>query len=311
MSLSQADMERAGGFIFTSARTLEQARFAYYFRGGAAEAVYAELARYQNPDGGFGHALEPDLRLPESSALATTVGLQILRDLATPEAHPLVQGALRYLLTTYDADLQRWPIIPPAAREAPHAPWWDYDDELPQRFGHFLANPRAEILGYLYDYAGLVPKELLQQLTEVVLSHLQNLPEEMEMHDLLCNIRLLETTALPEEARATLLRRLTPVVDRTVAREPSSWEDYGLQPLTVVSSPDSPVAAMLEEAVDRNLDYAIEHQQADGAWWPNWSWGDTFPEAWPTAEREWKGVITVDTLRQLQAFGRLEEQPGG
>ncbi len=306
MKLSTANMERAGTFIHSAARPVERALFAHYFHAGAPEEVYAQLEHFQNPDGGFGRALEPDLRLPASSVYVTTVGLQLLRDLATPAAHPLVQGAIRYLLQTYDAERQRWPIIPPAARAAPHAPWWSYDDDLPQRFGQYLANPRAEILGYLYDYAELVPSALIQEITEAVLSHLTSQPDEMEMHDLLCYVRLLETSSLPEAVRAPLLRKLEVVVARTVAREPADWEHYGLQPLSVVASPASPFAPLLAEAIDGNLDYLIAHQGADGAWGPNWTWGDLFPETWPAAEREWKGVITVSTLRKLQAFGRLE-----
>jgi hypothetical protein len=91
-----------------------------------------------------------------------------------------------------------------------------------------------------------------------------------------------------------------------VARDPAAWAAYGLQPLTVVTSPNSPFAAMLANEIEANLDYQIEQQQADGSWGPNWSWADSFPEAWAQAEQEWRGVFTVKTLKTLQNFGRLE-----
>ena len=310
MQLSLANLERADIFIHSAARPLERALFAYGLQTGAPEEVYAQLAHFQNPDGGFGRALEPDLRLPGSSVYVTTVGLQLLRDLATPATHPLVQGAICYLLHTYDAQRQRWLIIPPAAREAPHAPWWRYDDDLPVRFGQYLANPRAEILGYLYDYAELVPHTLIQELADAIVAHLTTQPDELEMHDLLCYVRLLETRSLPEGVRAPLLGKLQVVVDRTVARAPGDWEHYGLQPLSVVASPASPFAPRLAEAIKRNLDYLIGHQGADGAWGPTWTWGDLFPETWPVAEQDWKGVITVATVRKLQAFGRIAAHVG-
>ena len=103
MQLSQQGMERARVFIATSARPLEQALFSHYLDDGSVEEVYTQLAQYANSDGGFGRALEPDLRTPESSVIATTIGLQTLRGLRTPETHPLVEGAMRYLLNTYDA----------------------------------------------------------------------------------------------------------------------------------------------------------------------------------------------------------------
>ena len=79
-----------------------------------------------------------------------------------------------------------------------------------------------------------------------------------------------------------------------------------LKPLDVVTSPESPFAAMFDEEIALNLDFEIRNQREDGCWTPTWSWGDDFPETWETAEREWKGIITVGNLRLLRAFNRLE-----
>lgn len=112
--LTRERQRKARVFVRQQARPLERRLLAHYLGEGAADDVFSELAKYQNPDGGFGQGLEPDLRLQDSSALATTVGLQVLRELAAPEDHPLVQGAMRYLLNTYDETLEAWPIIPPS-----------------------------------------------------------------------------------------------------------------------------------------------------------------------------------------------------
>ena len=118
MKLTRKQHEQARAYIYAHARPLEQALYAYHFEGGTVEAVFDQLASYQNADGGFGHALEPDLRTAASSTIATTVGLQILRELRAPSDHALVQDAMQYLVTTYDQEQQRWPIIPP--RPAQH-----------------------------------------------------------------------------------------------------------------------------------------------------------------------------------------------
>ena len=188
--------------------------------------------------------------------------------------------------------------------DAPHAPWWAYDDDLPQRWHGFLANPRAEIVGYLYEYAELVPPELLAELGEAVTAHLEANPQP-DMHGLLCYVRLVETDALPHALRDRMLPLLSTAIDTTVARDAAAWSEYGLQPLTVVSSPDSPFASLLADAIPANLDYLVEQQGDDGAWSPNWSWFGLYDEAWLAAERAWKGVLTVKALRQLRAFGRL------
>ena len=58
-------------FVWLTARVLEQRRFAHLFLGGGADAVETALAAYLNEDGGYGHALEPDLRGPVSQPLHT------------------------------------------------------------------------------------------------------------------------------------------------------------------------------------------------------------------------------------------------
>jgi hypothetical protein len=60
------DRAAAETFIWDTARLLDRHRYALQFADGPAEPVLAALAGYQNPDGGFGHGLEPDLRCPSS-----------------------------------------------------------------------------------------------------------------------------------------------------------------------------------------------------------------------------------------------------
>ena len=304
MNLSADGASAARRFLVQHGRPLEQALYAFHFERGPADAVLDALTPYQNSDGGFGHGLEPDLQLADSSAIVTTVGLQHLRDVKAGADNPLVQRAIAYLLTTYDPSIQTWQIIPANVDDAPHAPWWTYDDELSQRWRGFLANPRAEIVGYLYEHAALVPGELLKQLGEATASYLESDPR-LEMHDLLCYVRLVETDAVPEALRGRLLAKLAGAVDSMVARDPAAWAEYGLQPLTVVDSPDSSFAGLLADAIPANLDYLVQQQGEDGAWAPNWSWFGLYDEAWPASERAWKGVLTVKALRQLRAFGRL------
>src|SRR5690242_20846862 len=58
--------ERAEEFIWHNARLLERRLFDFHFRSGSSQAVLSALRAYQNEDGGFGNALEPDIRCPES-----------------------------------------------------------------------------------------------------------------------------------------------------------------------------------------------------------------------------------------------------
>ena len=300
--LTQAAFQRAKNFIMDHGRALDQRRFEFHFEDGSVDAVLAALSPYQNDDGGFGHSLEPDIRTPASSAIVTTVGFQILREIQASASHRMVQKGIQYFIDTYDESQQVWHIIPPEVDEAPHAPWWNYE-KSPESFGQFLVNPRAEILGYLHEFSDAVPTGLLQTLTTTVLEHLDSLPDEMEMHDTLCCVRLAETKALPD--RDKVWAKLAFAAGQGVAQNVEQLTGYVLKPLWLVPSPESPLAAGLKDEVEMNLDFEIGQQGEDGSWSPNFSWDDQDPEAWQTAKKEWQSRITVDTLKTLKDFGRI------
>ena len=303
--LTQAAFQRAKDFIMDHGRALDQKRFEFHFEDGSADAVLAALSPYQNDDGGFGHSLEPDIRTPASSAIVTTIGFQILREIQAPVDHILVRKGIQYFIDTYDEFQQVWHIVPPEVDGAPHAPWWNYESTT-ESFGRFLVNPRAEIVGYLHEFGDGVPTQLLKTLTTAVLEHLDSLPDEMEMHDTLCCVRLAETEALP--GRDKIWAKLARTATHGVARNTEQLTAYVLKPLWLVPSPESPLAAGLKAEVEMNLDFEIGQQGEDGSWSPNFSWDDQYPEAWRSAKKEWQSRITVDTLKTLKNFGRIAQE---
>jgi hypothetical protein len=309
-TLTPEAFERARRFLKTCARPLDRALFAHRFEATPAEAVLDELARYRNPDGGFGRALEPDLRTPYSSALATGIGLHILKELACPPEHALVAGAVRYLRETFDVEAQVWRVIPPAANEAPHAPWWrDEGGSLARTFDDFLIVPRAQIVGLLHHYAALVPADWLRQVTESTAAAIETLGPEAfggGGDALRYALSLAETEALPRPYRARLAPRLRELAAQVVCRDPEAWGEYCATPLKVAPAPDGVVVDLLAEDIQRNLDYVIEQQHPEGTWEPTWTWGDAYPAAWARAREEWRGHLTLETLTTLRAFGRIE-----
>ncbi|MBP6787275.1 MAG: hypothetical protein KA170_06795 [Candidatus Promineofilum sp.] len=303
--LSSDQFERAADYLRHEARPLERALFAHAFEGGGRTAVLAALVPYQNDDGGFGRALEPDMRAPASSVVATTMAFDILRRVGATEETSGLPAALVYLIDNYDAETGRWPIISPAVEEAPHAPWWAYAESA-TNFRDFWANPRASVVGYLWQYRKLVPSPFVEGALRSAATALLTYAQTMEMHDLMCYVDLLATPDLPGEMRQNMIDKLRRVVARSVVMAPAEWNDYNLKPLTVVRSPQSELAAAVDPAVlDANLDYLIATQAADGTWRPNWSWDFVDADAWAAAEREWRGVLTLRNLATLQAFGRL------
>ncbi len=203
MQLSAERFEQARAFIKTHARPLDVRLFEYFFEGGTAAAVLAELARYQNPDGGFGHGIEADFRAPVSSPMATSVGLQYAVTVDAGADQPLVQAAIRYLLATYDTTNEYWPANFKAVNEAPHAPWWHIDEIKPPDESGW-PNPSAEIVGYLHRYAPLVPPDFLERVTQRARRNLESGAglDGMFRYNLLCWQRA--AADLPADLRETV-----------------------------------------------------------------------------------------------------------
>ncbi len=302
--LSKAAFEQARTWLAAHARPLDRAMFALHFAGGNAAAMIEELRAYRNNDGGFGHGLEPDVTLDQSCVVATTAGLQALRAGQADASHPLVRGAIAYLLENLDRETLAWVNVPANVSDAPHAPWWTYRG----RPTGFTANPGAEIVGHFHHWASLVPADLLARLTDAAMNHLRHLTAE-RMHDVLCYESLRQTQELPAAIRAEVLRLCRPLVEQIVETDLAKWTSYVTRPLDVVDSPDSPYFELFREPVGVNLDYLIETQRPDGAWPVYWgSWNakdDRTSRAWERSCRAWQGFMVVKNLQRLQVFGRI------
>jgi hypothetical protein len=299
LKLTPAAYRSAAAFIKTRARPVDQRLFEYHFESGSADAVIAALANYQNSDGGFGHSLEPDFRLAISSPMASTVAFQYLVEIGAHPDHPVVRAGIGYLLNTFDSAHHVWPSVPPAVNDVPHAPWWHHA-QPPERF---QPNCSAECIAYLNAYPALVPPIFLAEVNALAMAHLVNMPDEFEMHDLLCYLRLAQE--IPTPLDILILSKLRRAVPALVTREPAQWSAYSVKPLTLAPTPYSPLTDLLEDLLPMNLDHEIEHQSPAGSWLPTWSW-PTYRETWPEVSLEWQGYLTVKTLHTLQAFGRIE-----
>ena len=307
--LGQAAFDRARQFLKTQARPLDRAMFEHLFEGEAAESVIAELARFQNEDGGFGRSLEPDLRTPSSSALATGIGLRTLKELQCSADHAMVQRAVQYLLSTFDQGTKVWQVAPHDTNSYPHAGWWhDEGGSLARTFDDFLIIPRAEIVGLLHHYSALVPADWLGDVTEHTVTAIETI-ETLGTgggDDLVYALSLAETQELPQRCKDRLVARIRVVVPAAVSHDPQEWDSYCITPLKVAPSPRSIVADLLRYELQAHLDYQIDHQTPEGTWDPVWTWGDVYPDVWEKAKREWRGHLTLNTLITLRAFGRIE-----
>jgi hypothetical protein len=284
-------------YLRNNARKLDLRVYEHLFEGAQAQAVLDELRPYQNEDGGFGHALEPDLRLPESSAIATTVAFQYLNKLKGANANKLISNAIRYFVESYDDTKQRWIIIPSDADKYPRAPWWNYNKALEwAEWG----NPSAEILGYLLQHIDKVEPTFPEKITQQAIQRLQEITKP-EQHEVLCYIRLYKHA--PKELQAKLYDHIAAQIKELAKTDPKDWKGYVATPLTFINSPNSPFASLFDKQVlQTNVEFLQNQIAGNNHWEPTWEWGQ-FENEWARAKQDWSGKLTVDNLALLKAFG--------
>lgn len=293
-------------FIERNARPLDLARWSFHFESGSKEAVLKALTAYQNPDGGFGHALEPDCFNPESSPIQTWVAMEILEEIECQDpAHPIIQGILKYLESGTHFDGHFWRNTISSNNDHPHAPWWS-DNGAPCNIHDY--NPTAYLAGFILRHAS--KDSLLYQTghriaQEAIDAYNTNYPS-MEMHLVYCFAHLaqdldhLPTIKLNhvEAFKANLSKR----IDELITKDLGRWDQgYVCFPNRFITTKDSPYYPKHTQSVLDFCDYLRKVQNPDGTWPVTWSW-PSYPENWPIAKLWWQSDILINNLRFLKTF---------
>jgi hypothetical protein len=283
------DFDAAAEFMAGHARVLDRRVFQRLFQGGAPGPVRDAVAAYRNDDGGFGHALEPDLRTAASQPAAVEMALRIM-DVADAWDEHLVRDAIDWLVTVAPAEGGA-PFAQPTMSQGPHAPWW-----VPAEGNPVSLIQTGQIAGVLYargfahpwrDGATEAMWRGIDQLTE---------PNAYEMFGVLAFLQ-----HVPDRARAQdAVNRVGPLLfDRGVVTLDPDATGETHSPLDFAPLPGSIARSLFDDAtIEAHLHRLAGAQLEDGGWmfnWPAWS---------PAAEADWRGFLTVDALRVLRANGR-------
>jgi hypothetical protein len=287
--MSIPDIDAAEQFIAAHGRVLDRRRFDRLRRDGEAQPVRDAVAAYRNPDGGFGHGLEPDGRAPASQPPAVELALRTLHE-ADAWSGEMAAAACDWLQATapdeggaafVDSSIEGWP----------HAPWWVPEEGRPASLT--ITGLTAGTL-----HARGVRHPWLDRATEVMWSRIDGLAEAGP-YDLHGVLRFLDH--VPDRARARQalesMGRLMSKLDLVELDPAAPGEVHG--PLDYAPAPGLAASLFDDTVLDAHLDHLARAQRDDGGWTFNWM-------AWsPAAEQEWRGSRTVDALRTLRAYGRL------
>ena len=78
------NIRKARDYVFTNGTLWERALYSYLFDDGSLERLHQCLRCYKNPDAGWGHGLEHDIKTPDSHPLALEYLLGVVREYNLP-----------------------------------------------------------------------------------------------------------------------------------------------------------------------------------------------------------------------------------
>ncbi|GAB2479570.1 prenyltransferase/squalene oxidase repeat-containing protein [Jatrophihabitans fulvus] len=275
-----ADLAAATTFVHANARLLDRHRLA-----GDRTAVLAALRAYGTPDGGFGHALEPDVRDPAAQPAAVLHALEILDEIDALDGD-LADGALAWLARVAHDD-GSIPFVLPTSADHPHAPWMAPNDEP-----SFLT---LAIVGLLDGRTS----RWLDRAREWCWARVED-PARLEHYWVKFGLVFLDHVADADRARAAIdgLRGIVGA-DGTIPVA-GGTEGEHLSVLDFSPTPGLRSRALFtDEQARAALDDLEAGQYEDGGWdvdYLKWSPGQAL---------EWRGRKTVETVALLRAHSRL------
>jgi len=281
-----ADLAAAEEFMLREARLLERRRFAWRFRRGSASAVIAALLAYQNDDGGFGNALESDLRGASSQPVPLERALEILDEVGDWDDNVVLRACTWLVSVTREGG--GVPFVLETVTDGPHAPWWKPNGEA-------YPNPTAGIAGLLHKHD--IEHEWLESATEYLWRALERL-EGLGADDAVSVLTFLEHVPNRERAQTVFDALGGRILSELVALDPAA-SGYVKSPLEYAPRPDAPARRLFDDAtIAAHLDALEAKQQDDGGWPITWE----PPSA--AAVNEWRGYVTLRALGVLAAYGR-------
>jgi hypothetical protein len=290
VNATPVDVDAAERFVLANARLLDRHRVAVLLHDAPIESVLDALRAYRNSDGGFGHALEPDIRAPTSEPSATLHALGVLAAIGSLD-DPMVSDAAAWIATIAEPD-GGVPFSLPASAAYPRAPFLG----PPSQGGSFFT---LALAGLLWEAGSDEP--WLERANGWCWARLEE-PGDLHAYGVKCALDFLDR--VPDETQANnAIERLRPHLEADGSIPVSGGaENERLSALTLSERPGSRGRALFtDEQIEASLDQLELEQQSDGGWMFDFGvWS-------PGQLAECRGLVTLQALATLDAHGRLRE----
>jgi hypothetical protein len=291
------DLRKTSEFLDTHARLIDRRRFALLFGHGDPDAAVAALTAYANGDGGFGWALEPDLRSASSQPVGALHAFEVLEEIA-PSTSPLAARLCDWLESVSLAD-GGLPFALPGADGPGSAPHWAGSD--PSRSSLHITSGVCAIAHCVAHHDPAVAEHTwLARATDYCRREIAAMERPRGAYEFSFVLQLLDALHDADVDAARELERLRPFIPESGSMPVAGGvEGEELRPLDLSPSPDRPLRELFSsEVVAADLDRLAAEQRDDGGWDVDWK---VFS---PAAAVEWRGYVTVRAVTILKANGR-------
>ncbi|WP_433789455.1 hypothetical protein [Actinoplanes sp. CA-252034] len=282
------DLDAAARFVAMNGRVLDWRRMRFLLGAATAEQVLTVLDGFRNPDGGYGWALEPDLRSVTSQPVAAMHALEVLAEVGDPSEraprlfdwlaeHSLGDGGIPFALPFADVDgsAPHWTTADPDASSL------QMTTQLAAQ-AHRLARVRPDLAGHPW----------LTGATRYCLTVIDGLSGAPSAYELMFVMQFLDVVPEP----GALLERMAGFVRTDGPTPVGGAGGEVLHPLAFTPHADGPSRALFsKEAIAADLERLAAGQQDDGGWTVD------FPAYSPAAAVEWRGYATVGSVRILRS----------
>ncbi|MGH3042261.1 MAG: hypothetical protein ACRDNG_11100 [Gaiellaceae bacterium] len=292
-------LRAARRFMAGHARILDRRRVALLFDGADPDAVLAALRAYRNPDGGYGHGLEPDLRAPESQPGAALHAFEVFAEIApvtAPEAAELCDWLDAIALPGGGL-----PFALPVADPSGCAPLWTTADPHASSL-QITAIVAANANRVAAHDPAVAAHPWLARATSYCLEAIDALEAAPGAYELAFAVQLIDAAHDQNAAAPSLLARLGEYVPADGRLQVvGGLPDEILRPLDLAPQPGGRARTILDDAaVAADLERLASEQKEDGGW------SVDFQNYSPAAALEWRGYATVRALSVLRANGMID-----
>jgi hypothetical protein len=298
MILPKNNYLKARDFILTNARMIERRLFEFHFANGDKKGVFHAVYSYRNPDGGFGHGMEPDTASPESQPLFSIMALETLDEVGYLSKEIILNDFMPYFesITTEEGGIP-WMFKP--------ASTYPCEEHFKTVKEWGALSTTAPLLGILEKYKIVIP--WMKKAEQFVWSEFERIKDK-HVFCYLCVPRwltFLKHTKSQDKAIKIINDIKNWISNNGVICEDKSDEGWGLygkpHSLNYTTSSESILYSLFtKETIESDIKELIKRQKEDGRW-------DTWYGISEGTKLEWAGIQTLWVLKVLKNYGRIEK----